>query len=49
MRIHWFGLVAAAATLILTSGPAAGQALKIGYTDAQLVVAQMSEYRRIRT
>jgi outer membrane protein len=47
MRIKWFGLVAMAATIILTSGPAQGQAVKIGYTDAQLIVAQMDEYRQI--
>ena len=47
MRINWFGLVAAAATFIFVSGPATGQVLKIGYTDAQLIVAQMSEYRQI--
>lgn len=47
MRINWFGLVAAAATLFFTSGPVFGQTIKIGYTDAQLVVSQMSEYRDI--
>jgi len=47
MRINWFGLVAAAATLFFTSGPVSAQVIKIGYTDAQLIVAQMSEYRDI--
>lgn len=47
MRIKWFGLVAVAATILFTSGTALGQGLKIGYTDAQLIVAQMGEYRTI--
>lgn len=47
MRIKWFGLVALGATLLSTVGPVSGQVVKIGYTDAQLIVAQMSEYRDI--
>jgi len=47
MRTKWIGLVAAIATIFITSGPVLGQAIKIGYTDAQLIVAQMNEYRTI--
>lgn len=47
MRIKWFGLVAVVAALFLRSAPVSAQDIKIGYTDAQLIVSQMSEYRDI--
>lgn len=49
MRTKWIGYVAAAATMFFTAAPVSAQALKIGYTDAQLIVAQMGEYRQILT
>lgn len=47
MKIRRFGLVIAITFAGLQFGNAAFAQLNVGYTDAQLVVAQMDEYRNI--
>ena len=43
IRRKWFAFAVAIA--VLPIGNTALAQLKVGYTDAQLIVAQMSEYR----
>jgi outer membrane protein len=47
MRINWFGFVTAAAIMLFGMGSASGQTIKIGYTDAQLIVSQMDDYHDV--
>lgn len=47
MHFKRIGLAAAVVLVSLPIGNAAFAQLKVGYTDAQLIVAQMSEYRTI--
>lgn len=45
MQIRRIALAVAAAIVCLPSGNSALAQLRVGYTDAQLIVAQMAEYR----
>lgn len=47
MHFRWMWLAVGLAISCLPAGNKALAQLKVGYTDAQLIVAQMSEYREI--
>lgn len=46
--INRFALLAAAAVLLLSAAPQAQAQTRIGYTDYELVIVQMPEYRQVQ-